>query len=246
MRKYRKQREAYDAALQAVWAAECSRPVGMRQWFRAGDMAEELARDPQTLEVNVDLRDRIVEQLIAWIRNQQFDLATGEVATLNGDPPSFEPLAPLDLFTFVTHPEWLMLRRDAARRFVVEHPDLPSAAGLLRRWFGDIKAVQLPPEGNAAPLKAAPEGNAAPLKPAPDPEIHEAITKAYDSAKKAGEKPPNVKQIAAPVQAILRNAGYQASGNRIQQLASDARHDGRRRKPGKTVASEKRLRLGDF
>lgn len=235
MRKYRKQREAHDAALQAAWAAERSKPVGTRQWFRTGDLAEELAREPKTLEVNPELRDRIVAQLIAWTRNQQFDLSAGEVATLSGDPPSFEPLPPLDPFTVITYPEWVMLRRDAARRFVVEHPDLPNAAGLLRRWFDDIEAVQRPPEGNAAPLK-----------PAPDPEIHKAITNAYDSANETGQKPPNLKEIAAPVQAILRNSGYRASGNRIQQLAGDARHNRRRREPGKTVASEKRQHRDDF
>ena len=82
--------------------------------------------------------------------------------------------------------------------------------------------------------------NAAPLRRAPDSEIHKAIAEAYDSEETAGAKPSNLKQIAAPVKAILRKRGYEASGNRIQELAGDTRHVGRRRKRGVTVASEKR------
>jgi hypothetical protein len=152
MRKYRKQREAHDAALQAAWAAERSKPVGTRQWFRTGDLAEELAREPKTLEVNPELRDRIVEQLIAWTRNQQFDLSAGEVATLSGDPPSFEPLPPLDPFTVITYPEWLMLRRGACRRYI-ENTLLEGAPRLLREWFPETVNT---PEPTPAGLEGDP------------------------------------------------------------------------------------------
>jgi hypothetical protein len=90
---------------------------------------------------------------------------------------------------------------------------------------------QTPASGEAASID---------LRRAPDPEIHKAITKAYDDAKAAGTKPPNVIEIINPVQALLRAAGYQATGLHIRDLASADQHKKRRRKPGKTIASEKR------
>jgi hypothetical protein len=80
-------------------------------------------------------------------------------------------------------------------------------------------------------------------KPASERRIYAAITKAYDEAEDAGSKPPNVKEIVAPVKAILNKAGYEASGNQIQKLAGDPQHAARRGKVGvrrKTLTSEKR------
>jgi hypothetical protein len=77
------------------------------------------------------------------------------------------------------------------------------------------------------------------LRQAPDDQIHQTITAVYDSADEAGEKPPNIKQIAEPVVRRLMVAGYTASGARIARLADADRHKKRRRPPGKTLASEK-------
>jgi hypothetical protein len=77
-------------------------------------------------------------------------------------------------------------------------------------------------------------------RPAPDSMIHKTISEAYNEAEKRGSKPPNVKEIVAPVQTMLRDKGYQASGRHIQGLAQNGMHKNRRRKPGATVASEKR------
>jgi hypothetical protein len=85
-------------------------------------------------------------------------------------------------------------------------------------------------------------GSVAALKPASERRIHAAISRAYDEAEAAGSKPPNLKEIAAPVKATLNRAGYEASGGLIQKLAGDSRHAERRRAPGKTLASEKRQR----
>jgi hypothetical protein len=78
---------------------------------------------------------------------------------------------------------------------------------------------------------------------ASDSQIHKMIAATYDDAKVAGTKPPNVKQVAVPVQEKLREAGYEASQNRITHLAGDKRHDGCRRPPGKTIKSEQKRRL---
>ena len=134
-RKAREEREAYDAARNAVWEGECGKPVEHRQWFRLGDLADELVRDPRILAIDDAVRGRIMENLTAWIRRQEFDLAAGEVATLGGDPPSFVRLTPLPPLAILSDPESTLLRRDAAERFVRAHGELPNAAALLGRWF---------------------------------------------------------------------------------------------------------------
>jgi hypothetical protein len=78
------------------------------------------------------------------------------------------------------------------------------------------------------------------LRPAPDSRIHKTICEVYDDAERAGLKPPNLKEIVAPVQNKLSAKGYVATGRRIQQLAESDAYKCRRRKPGVTVASEKR------
>jgi hypothetical protein len=88
--------------------------------------------------------------------------------------------------------------------------------------------------------RIAAQTSIAKLRRAPDASIHRAIAKEYDAAETTGLRPPNVKEIISPVQKRLELEGSEASGRRIQQLAGDPRHGGRRRKPGKTIASELR------
>jgi hypothetical protein len=57
---------------------------------------------------------------------------------------------------------------------------------------------------------------------------------------KKGLKPPNLKEIVAPVQSRLRVQGLHASGRQIQKVADVDKYKNRRRKPGVTVASEKK------
>jgi hypothetical protein len=134
-RKDREESEAYAAARNAVWEAECGKPIEHRQWFRFGDLADELARDPRTREVDAALRGRIMEDLTARIWRQEFDMVAGEVTTLGGDPPSFVPLTPLSPRAILSDPDSTLLRRDAAERFVRAHRELPNAAALRGRWF---------------------------------------------------------------------------------------------------------------
>ena len=68
-------------------------------------------------------------------------------------------------------------------------------------------------EANAAIAPPEPE----PLKPAPSTVIDQAITAAYDAAKAAQQKPPNVNEIIKPVQETLRSRGYSASGQQIER-----------------------------
>jgi len=76
------------------------------------------------------------------------------------------------------------------------------------------------------------------LRPAPDRIVIEAIRRAYDAAEAARSKPPNIKELPAAVQPFLQ--GFYASGRRIQQLGDAEEFERRRRRPGKTVASERR------
>jgi hypothetical protein len=78
------------------------------------------------------------------------------------------------------------------------------------------------------------------LRPASDSKIDDAITRVYDEAIRNGEKPPNIRELPDPVLQELRKSGYIASGNRIMELGEAADHARRRRKPGKTLKSEKR------
>jgi hypothetical protein len=78
------------------------------------------------------------------------------------------------------------------------------------------------------------------LRPAPEDEIRRALTAEYDDAKRDDRKPPNVKEVVAPVQERLRAKGYEASGRHISELAGGKEYSSRRWKPGKTMVSEKR------
>jgi hypothetical protein len=78
------------------------------------------------------------------------------------------------------------------------------------------------------------------LRPASSLIIHKTIGRVYDEADKTGRKPPNVKEIVAPVQKRLNAAGFEASGRRIQLLAEADKYKSRRRKPGRTISSDLR------
>jgi hypothetical protein len=120
------------------------------------------------------------------------------------------------------------------------HPADETKAAL--RQVGQWSDSWEPPGGSGpadeAPHVTEPRGDT--LIPAPRPKIHKAITTVYDTAKAVGEKPPNVNQVIGPVQALLRADGYSASGHLIRELAGADQYQSRRRKPGRTVASERR------
>jgi hypothetical protein len=108
--------------------------------------------------------------------------------------------------------------------------------GETGRLIGELLAADSTLEEKAAAVPPEAE----PPRRAPDSEIHKAIGEVYDTAATDQTKPPNLREIAAPVQAILHERGFETSGNHIQRLASDGRYIERRRKPGKTLASEMR------
>jgi hypothetical protein len=78
------------------------------------------------------------------------------------------------------------------------------------------------------------------LKPASGPMIQDELHRVYDIAAQEGEKPPNINEVAAPVQARLREIGHTASTAQIKGIAERPEFKKRRRPAGKTVKSEKR------
>jgi len=119
---------------------------------------------------------------------------------------------------------------------------------LCRNWFErqgiawpaafDLPGVRRVSTAHREPSVAGPDKIS--MRSAPTPEIHKAITAAYDNAETGSAKPPNLKEIIKPVQEILSVQGYKASGSQIQKLADAPKHKSRRRPVGKTVASEMR------
>jgi hypothetical protein len=72
--------------------------------------------------------------------------------------------------------------------------------------------------------------------------IHEAISDSYSESERARQKPPNIKEIVSLVRLKLAAKGHAASGRQIQKLAEADKYKKRRRRPGPTLASEKRRR----
>ena len=77
------------------------------------------------------------------------------------------------------------------------------------------------------------------LKSATERRMIDAVRRVYDIADKEGEKPPNIREVAKPVQDLLRGNGYKASAKQIQAIAERPEFEKRRRSPGKTLKSEK-------
>jgi hypothetical protein len=73
------------------------------------------------------------------------------------------------------------------------------------------------------------------LRKAADAKIHETISAIYDYAAAQGMKPPDLHDIAKHVLPRLNREGLTATGVRIQTLAGDKFHEGRRRAIGARI-----------
>jgi hypothetical protein len=71
------------------------------------------------------------------------------------------------------------------------------------------------------------------LKQATVETIDREVSRAYERAAAAGEKPPNVVEILAPVRASLAVLGYFATKSQIQKVAKSEQHAGRRLPKGR-------------
>ena len=70
------------------------------------------------------------------------------------------------------------------------------------------------------------------LRPAQDRVIVDEIRRVYDKARIKGTKPPNINEVAEPVQARLREIGQTASAAQIKKIAEHPEFKNRRRQPG--------------
>ena len=65
------------------------------------------------------------------------------------------------------------------------------------------------------------------------------IRRVYDLVQEDKKPPPNIKKLPQLVQARLRDSGHEASARLIQEIGSRPEFKKRRRKPGKTLKSER-------
>jgi len=122
---------------------------------------------------------------------------------------------------FRTMGEVILLSKEAVLDFVRRHKLRPPS------WWADASKGETQPSLQVK------------LKSAPDPIVIEAIRCVYDAAEAAGTKPPNIKELPAAVQLFLRQKGFYSSGRHIMPLGGREEFKRRRRRPGKTVASER-------
>lgn len=71
-----------------------------------------------------------------------------------------------------------------------------------------------------------------PTREATDDEIHAAITAVYDEVDRLGGKPPNVKELIAPLRKMLGEKHLTATRTRMDKAASAQQHKDRRLKVG--------------
>lgn len=79
----------------------------------------------------------------------------------------------------------------------------------------------------------APDNKTPSLAQAPDAEIRRAVRDVYDDADASKTKPPNTKEVAAPVLKKLAARGYITSEGRVMEIAGDDEFGTRRWRPGR-------------
>jgi hypothetical protein len=152
-------RLARDTVGAAAWKVEFAKPMQERRYIRCGDIADALARAPESLEVDAVVRDRIVRDLGDWTIRGEFDLSgESEVVVLSLGPPHFLPLGTVPPGAIVADPERLILRRGACRRYL-QNSLLQRAPRLLRDWFPEMAVGLQSPGEDATSPKTAPLNN---------------------------------------------------------------------------------------
>jgi hypothetical protein len=135
--------------------------------------------------------------------------------------------------------QWLTERGWIAKRGKLEWNPMMGDYDTKSRSHSDQNDPAIAPNSLAAALE---DGGVRPLPTPSNAMIDEAISDSYSESERARQKPPNIKEIVSLVQAKLAAKGYTASGRRIQSLAEADKYKKRRRKPGCTLANEKRRR----
>jgi hypothetical protein len=135
--------------------------------------------------------------------------------------------------------QWLTERGLIAKRGKLQWYPTMGDYGAKSWSASDQKGAAIAPNLLAVALE---DGGVRPVPTPSNAMIHEAISDLYSESERTRQKPPNIKEIVSLVQARLAAKGYAASGRQIQSLAEADKYKKRRRKPGRTLANEKRRR----
>ena len=203
-----------------------------REWINFAEIADWCAREIGSIKPDEERRSLAFARLRAALKAGEFEQADrARVLMLSPDSSMakltrerFEFIAPrFDEQTVASaYLAYCWVPRELCRAWFVHHR-LP--------W----PTIFEPDHGEPYP-HAAPEPT---FRPATVAKINAAITMVNDEAQRKGDKLPNVKQLPPMVRVALAAEGLEASNKRIQELAQAPQHASRRRKPGKTVASER-------
>jgi hypothetical protein len=213
-------------------------------WICLVDVADWCARRPRDVERDPLRRMQAYCDLQESILLGEFSIGGHlKVIYLMPQPPSLSDRVKLRL-----NPEFLRAQRGVGLGHALDLCWAPRE--LCLRWLVARQIVP-PPWLAAGPIQLqaahvheADKPGAAAAMPslsrANRERIHAAIDAVYAAA--AG-KPPNLKEIVPLVRAELRATNETAIWIEIEYCAKDERHSGKRRLPGRTLKSERTLRL---
>lgn len=109
----------------------------------------------------------------------------------------------------------------------LDMPKRPAALVCDGTQTGLLEATSRPPDGISMANKIFPWRRPRrhdALAHATEETIDREVTMAYERARAAGEKPPNLNEIVAPVRASLAVRGYFASARQIRAVARREKH----------------------
>jgi hypothetical protein len=198
------------------------------EWLSVAQLVPAWAKElAETTASFYDLRDKLWYDLREDVVNGFFDDPLRDGSRLG-----LRVIGPGGYFQYMEGRRLRELFREMEESILLSKEDVLESARRHKRrppsWCSEATKRETQPSQSQVKLKPAPEGI-----------IIEGIKWAYDIAEHEGRKPPNIKELPAAVQPFLQHKGVSASGRRIQQLGDHEEFKRRRRRPGKTVASER-------
>jgi hypothetical protein len=235
----------------------CERQRTLRQWIALDEIADWCARSVTGADATTEERARSLayQRLDQSARDGEFEaLCRGRMQSKilylhprqmgDGKDRRWLTREKLSYTEIRNQASFSWLPRDLAQQWLAAH-------GYPWPTHFDPVAATIPAasvtQGSAAESGCArsevatgPAPTSDDFRPATDDKIDDAITAVYDEAARIGSKPPNIKELPKLVSAKLDAIGFVASGALIMKIGDRPAHKKRRRKPGKTIASEKR------